>query len=74
MMEMVSKKTCREDRCMMGLFTETGRKTLEIDEVCESSSLMVRLSSKLWISGSEAQKKDLDQAHNLGCHGYIKGT
>lgn len=59
-MEMVSRKTCHEDRCMMGLFTETGKKTLEIDEVCESSSLILRLSSKLCISGSEAQKKDLD--------------
>ena len=39
---------------------ETGKKTLEIDEVCESSSLILRLSSKLCISGSEAQKKDLD--------------
>ena len=47
MMEMVSRKTCHEDRCMMGLFTETGKKTLEIDEVCESSSLILRLSSKL---------------------------
>ena len=60
MMEMVSRKTCHEDRCMMGLFTETGKKTLEIDEVCESCSLILRLSSKLCISGSEAQKKDLD--------------
>ena len=47
MMEVVSRKTCHEDRCMMGLFTETGKKTLEIDEVCESSSLILRLSSKL---------------------------
>lgn len=45
---------------MMGLFTETGKTTLETDEVCESSSLILRLSSKLWILVPEAQKKDLD--------------